>query len=109
MDLETAAAVAEYRNNGEVFANAQDLLQVEGVTQKMISEMSGRICVASGYFSALCFAETESVRFVGIGVIERSGEGCRILRSSMDDKLWRTYTEEIEEAKKKNEEEQEDV
>ncbi len=107
MGLETAAAVVEYRKDEKVFTKAQDLLQVEGVTQKMISEMSKKICVVSSYFSALCFAETSGVKSVGISVVERSKNGCRILRSSMDDsRLWRTYLEEIEEVEKEEEEEE---
>lgn len=107
MGLETAAAVVEYRRDEGPFSSAQGLLQVEGVTQEMLSKMSKRICVVSSYFSVLCFVETAGVKSVGIGVVERSKKGCRILHSSMDDnRLWQTYLEEIEGMGKEEEEEE---
>ena len=107
MGLETAAAVVEYRKDEEPFSSVQGLLQVEGVTQAMISEMSKKVCVVSSYFSALCFAETAGIKSVGIGIVERSKNGCRILHLSMDDnRLWQTYLKEIEEVEKEVEKEE---
>lgn len=97
MGMETAKAVVTHVNDVGVFLKTEDMLEVQGVTGKIITEMAGRISTSSGYFSALCFAETRGVRSAGIGIIERNKKGCRILRLAADDnRLWQAYREEIE-------------
>jgi general secretion pathway protein K len=97
MDIETARTVIEFRKDeGTVFAKVTDLLEVNGVTQQMVSEIRARVCTKSQYFCVLCFAETNGIRSVGITTIMRDSKGCRAVRTTIGSgRLWQLYESDL--------------